>query len=72
MCIRDRDLPDWIKNKKCCINPKNEDDDECFKWAVTAALHYNDIGIDCQRISEIKRYTELYDWSRIKFPTPSN
>ena len=30
------DLPDWIKNKKCCINPKNEDDDECFKWAVTA------------------------------------
>ena len=48
------DLPDWIKNKKCCINPKNEDDDECFKWAVTAALHYNDIGKDCQRISKIK------------------
>ena len=36
------DLPDWIKNKKCCINPKNEDDDECFKWAVTGSLHYND------------------------------
>ena len=66
------DLPEWIKNKKCCINSKNEDDDECFKWAVTAALHYNDIGKDCQRISKIKWYTELYDWSGIKFPTPSN
>lgn len=25
------DLPTWITNKKCCINPKNKDDDECFK-----------------------------------------
>ena len=66
------DLPDWIKNKKCCINPKNEDDDEFFKWAVTVALHYNDIGKDCQRISKIKSHTEKYNWSGIKSPTPSN
>ena len=25
------ELPDFIKYKKCCVNPKN-DDDECFKW----------------------------------------
>ena len=66
------DLPDWIYNKNCCINPKNEDDDECFKWAVTVALHHNDIGKNCQRISKIKSYTEKYNWSGIKFPTPSN
>ena len=35
-------------------------------------MHYNDIGKNCQRISNIKRYTELYDLSGIKFPTPSN
>ena len=29
-------LPDWIANKKAIINPHNNDE-ECFKWAVTAA-----------------------------------
>ena len=24
------------------INPKNESNEECFKWAVIAALHYVD------------------------------
>ena len=31
-------LPSWIASKKAVINPKNENDEECFKWAVTAAL----------------------------------
>ena len=35
-------------------------------------MHYNDIGKNYQRISKIKWYTELYDWSGIKFPTPSD
>ena len=30
-------LPDWISSKKAVINPKNEEDEECFKWAVLAA-----------------------------------
>ena len=29
-------LPDWLARKKAIINPHN-DDEECFKWAVTAA-----------------------------------
>ena len=28
--------PDWIAKKKAIINPQN-DDEECFKWAVIAA-----------------------------------
>ena len=24
------DLPDWVKDKHCCINPKNHHDDKCF------------------------------------------
>ena len=35
--------PDWIANKKATINPKNEKDDECFKWALIAGLNYNKI-----------------------------
>ena len=33
-------LPSWVSKKKAVINPKNE---ECFKWAVTAALHHKEI-----------------------------
>ena len=31
------ELPDYIKNKKCCINVKNKDDG-CFAWAVMSCL----------------------------------
>ena len=36
-------LPNLIANKKAVINPENENDEECFKWAVIAALHHGDI-----------------------------
>ena len=52
-----------MKNKKCCINPNNTND-ECFKWAVTVALHHEEIGI--------RPYVDGYNWSGIEFPTPSN
>ena len=32
------DLPPFIKNKKACINVENQDG-ECFKWAILPALH---------------------------------
>ena len=35
-------LPEPIKRKKAIINKKNNDD-ECFKWAVTRALNPTDI-----------------------------
>ena len=39
-------LPSWIASKKAVINPKNENEEECFKWAVIAALHHKEIGKD--------------------------
>ena len=30
-------LPEWLANMKAIINPHNEDQ-ECFKWSVIAAL----------------------------------
>ena len=35
--------PDWIVGKKATINPKNEKDNECFKWSIIAGLNYNKI-----------------------------
>ena len=36
-------LPDWLARKKAIINPKNSDL-ECFKWAVIAAMRWEEIG----------------------------
>ena len=41
-------LPDWSLSKKAIINHRNEEDDESFKWAVIAALHYEEIENDLQ------------------------
>ena len=35
--------PDWIVSKVATINPKNEKDNECFKWSIISGLHYDKI-----------------------------
>ena len=63
-------LPDWISSKKAVINPKNEEDEECFKWAIIAALHHEGIGDNLQRISKLSRLEGNYDWRGLEFPLP--
>ena len=48
------DSPEWLKNKKATINPEN--DDNCFQYALTVALSYQNIKKDPQRISKIKPF----------------
>ena len=61
------DSLDWIKNKRATINPKNKDN-ECFKYAVTIALNYNEISNNPERISKIKLFIDKYNWKDIEFP----
>ena len=61
-------LPDWLAKKKAIINPKNSDL-ECFKWAVIAAMRWEEIDRDHQRISKLRRYEDDFDWDGIKFPS---
>ena len=35
--------PDCIASKKATINPKNEKDNECFRWSTISELNYNKI-----------------------------
>ena len=49
------------------INPRIEDDEECFKWAVIAVLHHDEIEKDPQRISKIKKFEKLYNWKKLEF-----
>ena len=62
------DSPEWFKNKKATINPKNNDD-KCFQYAVIEALDYQSIKNDLQRISKIKSFTDEYNWKEINFPS---
>ena len=62
-------LPEFIANKKAIINPRNEDDDECFKWAVITALHHAEIKFGPERIYNLKKFVDNYDWSGLSFPT---
>ena len=55
-------LSDWVSRKSRVINSKNENDEKCFKWAVIAALHYADIRSHPERISNLRRFTDNYDW----------
>ena len=54
--------------KKAVINMQNKDD-QCFKWAVTRALH----PVDNHRervTAELCKQAETLNWKGIEFPTP--
>ena len=61
--------PKWILDKKAAINPKNLNDNMCFAYAIIAALHYEEINYNPERISKLKRYINNYNWKDIKFPS---
>ena len=54
------ELPKWIKSKKAVTNPLNNDQG-CFKWAVTAALHYKEIKHHPERISLLHHHEDQYN-----------
>ena len=51
--------------KKAIVNSHN-DDDECFKWSVTAAE--NPGMKDPQCVSNLRKFMDNYDWSELEFP----
>ena len=61
------ELPGWIKSKKAVINPQNKDEG-CFKWAVVAALHHEEVKKDHRRISRLRPYENQYNWKGLEFP----
>ena len=62
------DSPEWLKNKKATINPKNNDN-KFFQYALTVAKNHEQIKSHPERISNIKPFTEQYNWKEIDFPS---
>ena len=59
--------PKWLKDKKCTINQKNNDN-KCFQYAATLALNINSIDKHHQRITKITPFIDNYNWKDINFP----
>lgn len=69
-------LPKDLEKKRSIINLKNIKDNECFKWAILSALHYNDVyNRNKNRVNEVERYAiwknEL-NFDGIDFPVRLN
>ena len=56
------------KLSKAIINPQNNDE-ECFKWAVVTASKWMDIKFNPERVSNLRKFANNYDWSGLEFPT---
>ena len=61
------ELPGSLYMKKAIINVKNENDNECFKWAVTSAVFpAKEHG---ERLSkQMRKDSEKFVWTGIEFP----
>ena len=60
------DSPEWLKNKKATINPKNNDNN-CFQYALTVALNYQNTKKAPQRILKIQPFINRYNLKEIDF-----
>ena len=60
-------LPDFIGKRKAVINPQNGDE-ECFKWAIITVDKWMDIDSHPERVSNLRDFTDNYDWSGLDFP----
>ena len=63
--------PERIQNKRVTINPKNTKDNNCFQYAIVAALNYQNIDHHPERISKFKPFINNYNWKGIEFPSHS-
>ena len=64
------EFPEWIINKRVEINPENTKDN-CFQYAITAALNYQNIDHHPERISRLKPFINNHNWKDIELPSHS-
>ena len=60
--------PKWLKYENATINPKNIDY-SYFQYAFALKEHHKKIKNHLERVSNIKPYLDLDNWSFIEYPT---
>ena len=58
------DSPEWLENKNATTNPKNNENN-CFQYALTVALNYQNIKSYPERVSNLKPFVNQYNWKEI-------
>ena len=58
------DSPEWLENKNATTNPKNNENN-CFQYALTVALNYQNIKSCPERVSNLKPFVDQYNWKEI-------
>ena len=58
---------DWIKNKKCTINPQNFKDNKCFQYSIIIFLYHKEIKNNPERIGKSKPFINNLIWENINF-----
>lgn len=63
------DLPESIKNKKCCINIKNEDE-RCLQYCINLHFHKHEENLkkNKERVSKYEQYKTEFGLDRIEYP----
>ena len=62
--------PQWLKDKKSNINPKNNNH-KCSQYAVTLALNLGNINNHPEKVPNIRPFIDQYNWKDIDFPAMS-
>ena len=57
--------------KGVTINPKNNKNNNCFQYAITAAMNYQNINCHPKRISKLEPFINNYNWKDIDYPSHS-
>jgi uncharacterized C2H2 Zn-finger protein len=61
-------LPTKFENKKAVVNPKNLNDNQCFKWSVLSAVHLTNRGKHPERIENLRQYEHQFNFENMVFP----
>ena len=59
------------KKEKATMNPKNEDD-KYFQYIATAAVNYDKVKWNPERVSDIKPFINKYNWEKINYPSKTD
>ena len=63
--------PEWLYNKGITINTKNTKNNNCFQYAITAALNHHNIDHHPERMSKLGPFINKYNWKDMEFPSHS-
>ena len=56
-----------LRYKNVTLNPKNID--RCFQYAFTLTKHHEEIKNHPKRVSNIRQFLDLFNWTGIEYPT---